>query len=76
MDAMWLAGESATQPMHGGNLLFYAGPIARKELMQSILERLPLFPRFRQRVVFPPFGIAAPSWEDDPSSTLATMSWS
>src|SRR5205823_1676099 len=28
--------------------------------------RLTRIPRLRQRVVFPPFGIAMPSWEDDP----------
>jgi WS/DGAT/MGAT family acyltransferase len=66
MDAMWLAGEDATQPMHGGNLLFYQGRISSEELIQLLLERMPLFPRFRQRVVYPPFGMASPSWDDDP----------
>jgi WS/DGAT/MGAT family acyltransferase len=58
--------------MHGGNLLFYAGTITREELMQSILERLPLIPRLRQRVVFPPFAVAMPSWEDDPEFDIAS----
>jgi WS/DGAT/MGAT family acyltransferase len=67
MDAMWLAVEDVTQPMHGGNLLFYDAHLPAEELMQLILDRMPLFPRFRQRVVYPPFGIASPSWDDDPN---------
>jgi WS/DGAT/MGAT family acyltransferase len=34
--------------------------------MQTVLDRLHLLPRYRQRVVFPPFGVAHPTWEDDP----------
>jgi WS/DGAT/MGAT family acyltransferase len=34
-------------------------------------QRLHELPRYRQRVVFPPFGIAHPTWEDDPQFDLA-----
>src|SRR5262249_42330359 len=35
-------------------------------LVKTIAARLHLLPRYRQKVVFPAFGLAHPTWEDDP----------
>jgi WS/DGAT/MGAT family acyltransferase len=70
MDAMWLAQEDATQGMHGTSFLTYEGVLSRDELLRLVDDRLALLPRFRQKVVYPPFGIARPSWEDDPNFDL------
>jgi WS/DGAT/MGAT family acyltransferase len=70
MDAMWLAQEDATQRMHGTSFLIYEGHISRDELLGLLEDRLALLPRFRQKVVYPPFGIARPSWEEDPQFDL------
>ena len=37
-------------------------------------DRLHLMPRYRQKVVFPPFGMAHPTWEDDPDFDIGTTS--
>jgi diacylglycerol O-acyltransferase / wax synthase len=65
-DVQWLAQEDATQPMHGGLVLQYAGHLSRDQVRRRILDRLPWLPRLRQKMVWAPFGIATPSWQDDP----------
>jgi diacylglycerol O-acyltransferase / wax synthase len=66
LDAGFLYGERPDQPMHVGGCMVYEGHITGDELSRIILERLHLLPRYRQKVVFPPFGLAHPTWEDDP----------
>ena len=66
LDAGFLYFERPNQPMHVGGCMIYEGRITREALMQALLDRLHLLPRYRQRVVFPPFGVAHPTWEDAP----------
>lgn len=66
-DASFLYTERPNQPMHGASIGVYEGELTRDEVIRVMEGRLHLLPRYRQRVVFPPFGIAHPTWEDDPS---------
>jgi diacylglycerol O-acyltransferase / wax synthase len=71
LDAGFLYAERPDQPMHVGGCMVYEGQITRDELSRIVLERLHLVPRYRQVVVFPPFGLAHPTWEDDPEFDIA-----
>ena len=65
-DAGFLYFERPTEPLHIGSVSVYEGHISRDDVIQTLEERLHLLPRYRQKLVFPPFGIAHPTWEDDP----------
>ena len=67
LDASFLYVERPNQPMHVGSVNVYEGHVSRDVLIEVLQRRLHLLPRYRQRVVFPPFGVAHPTWEDDPS---------
>lgn len=70
-DASFLYVEKPHQPMHVGSCLIYDGYLSAETLIQALRDRLRLLPRYRQKVVFPPFGIAHPTWEDDPDFDVA-----
>jgi diacylglycerol O-acyltransferase / wax synthase len=70
-DASFLYVEKPTQPMHIGSVNVYDGHVSRDEVIAVLQQRLHLLPRYRQRAVFPPFGVAHPTWEDDPSFDAA-----
>src|SRR5215212_1070277 len=70
LDAGFLYAERPTQPLHIGFCILYAGPLSRDTLVEAVGARLHLVPRYRQRVVFPPFAVAHPTWEDDPDFDL------
>jgi WS/DGAT/MGAT family acyltransferase len=46
-------------------------PVTLDALRRSIAGRLSLAPRFRQRLAFPPGGLAEPVWVDDEEFTVA-----
>ena len=66
IDAGFLYAEKPEQPMHVGGCMVYDGRVSRDELRRLMLDRLHRLPRYRQKVVFPPFALAHPTWEDDP----------
>lgn len=66
LDASFLYCEQPTQPMHIGGCMTYAGDLSRDEVVRVLTDRIHLLPRYRQKVVFPPFKLAHPTWEDDP----------
>jgi len=66
IDSTFLYLEKAEQPMHIGGCMLYEGRVPREELARLLLDRLHRLPRYRQKVVFPPFTLAHPTWEDDP----------
>jgi len=70
-DASFLYVEKPNQPMHVGSLLLYEGDLSRDELIKILRDRMHLLPRYRQKVVFPPFGVDHPTWEDDPDFDVA-----
>jgi len=65
-DAAFLYLERPHAPMHIGSLGVYEGQIPFTRFVEHIESRIPLIPRYRQRVMFVPFGLAHPTWEDDP----------
>lgn len=67
LDATFLYTEKPTQPMHVGGSMVYEGHVPLAVLVRALESRLHLLPRYRQKVVFPPFAMAHPTWEDDPT---------
>ena len=67
LDASYLYLEDAGAPMHVSGVLVLEPVEGGLDALADLVEaRLPLVPRYRQRVVFPPFAVAHPTWEDDP----------
>ncbi|HKA61080.1 MAG TPA: wax ester/triacylglycerol synthase family O-acyltransferase, partial [Methylomirabilota bacterium] len=71
LDATFLYTEKPTQPMHVGGSMVYEGHVPVAVLVQALESRLHLLPRYRQKVVFPPFAMAHPTWEDDPTFDIS-----
>lgn len=65
-DAAFLYFERRNAPLHIGSLGIYRGRIPFEQFVAHIDSRLPLIPRYRQRLIVPPFSLAHPSWQDDP----------
>ena len=65
-DASFLYGESESAPLHFSGLATFEGSIEFARLRDYLECRLPMLPRFRQRLVFAPFNLAHPALEDDP----------
>ncbi len=54
-----------------GSMVVFEGPApSYEEFLASIRGRLPLVPRYRQKLRTVPFDIAAPGWVDDPGFDL------
>jgi diacylglycerol O-acyltransferase / wax synthase len=60
-----LAERGAIHVHVGGTLIMEGEPPDFAELLEHVSSRLPLVPRFRQRVTETPLGITNPSWEVD-----------
>ena len=67
LDAAFLYGERPNETMHIGGCMIYEGDFSREYVVEQIRTRLHLLPRYRQRVVFPPFLVSHPLWVDDPN---------
>jgi diacylglycerol O-acyltransferase len=65
-DALFLYIEREGQPLNIAGISVFEGEIKRKDCAAFIESKLPLIPRYRQRVVFPPFDLGLPHWEFDP----------
>jgi WS/DGAT/MGAT family acyltransferase len=60
-------------PIHvhvGATVILDGEPPPFEELLAHVESRLPLVPRFRQRVTETPLGLTNPSWEDAPGFDL------
>ncbi len=67
LDASFLALEKDGAHMHVGSVLVFEGPApAYDDFLARIEGGLHSVPRYRQRLAFPPFGVARPVWVDDP----------
>src|SRR5271166_6540932 len=64
-DALFLYVEREGQPLNIAGVSVFEGEIKLADFRAFIESRLPLIPRYRQRVVFPPFDLGLPSWEFD-----------
>jgi len=63
---LFLYLEKKEMPLHIGSVFILDGPASVDDLRQLIDSKLPLIPRYRQRVVFPPVHAGYPVWEFDP----------
>jgi diacylglycerol O-acyltransferase len=66
-DAAFLHIEDGNNPMHIGSVAVLEGPApAYGDVVRLIAAKLPLVPRYRQKVRFAPGGLGRPVWVDDP----------
>jgi diacylglycerol O-acyltransferase len=65
-DALFVYLEKKEMPLHIASISTFDGPIPYKRLMAWVESKLPLIPRYRQRLAFPPYYIGHPTWEFDP----------
>jgi diacylglycerol O-acyltransferase / wax synthase len=71
VDASFLSNESSSSHMHVGAILVFEGPPPRyTDLVEHVRGRLPLVPRFRQKLVVPPLEAGRPLWADDVNFNL------
>jgi diacylglycerol O-acyltransferase len=67
LDSSFLHLERDSAHMHVGACTIFEGPTpAHDELVEAIVTRLHLVPRYRQRLAFVPFEQGRPVWVDDP----------
>ncbi len=72
LDAFFLEAEDAANHMHIGALGIMEGPPpARGELERLVTGKLPLVPRYRQKVRLAPGNLGRPVWIDDTHFDLA-----
>ncbi len=69
-DALFLHLEREGMPLNVASVDVFEGVISLKACSRFIESKLPLIPRYRQRVVVPPFNIGLPTWEYDPNFDL------
>jgi diacylglycerol O-acyltransferase / wax synthase len=65
-DALFLYVEREGQPLNIAGVSVFEGEIDLAAIIEFIESKLPLVPRYRQRVVFPPLNLGLPHWEFDP----------
>jgi diacylglycerol O-acyltransferase / wax synthase len=66
-DAGFFFAESENAPLHVGSVAVFDGPPpSYGDLVRLLLSKLPLVPRYRQRVRTVPMQLARPLWVDDP----------
>jgi diacylglycerol O-acyltransferase / wax synthase len=71
LDASFLHLEDASAHMHVASVMLFEGPPPPyDELLAAIERRLPLVPRYRQRLAYVPLGQGRPRWVDDPRLNL------
>src|SRR3954453_16055339 len=67
LDASFLALEDQGAHMHVGSCLLFEGEApGYVEFVEQLDSRMPLVPRYRQKLAFPPLTQARPVWIDDP----------
>ncbi|HVP64836.1 MAG TPA: wax ester/triacylglycerol synthase family O-acyltransferase [candidate division Zixibacteria bacterium] len=66
-DAFFLYLENPGAPLNVASICVFDGIISFDECVAYIQSKLPLIPRFMQRIQPPALGLAAPMWVDDPS---------
>jgi WS/DGAT/MGAT family acyltransferase len=67
LDASFLALEEGGAHMHVGSVMLFDGPRPDyADLVGQLERRLPLVPRYRQKLAYPPLVQSRPVWVDDP----------
>jgi WS/DGAT/MGAT family acyltransferase len=71
LDASFLHIEDHVSHMHIGSAAIFEGPApTHDEIVTAIGSKLPLVPRYRQKVRFVPLSLGRPVWVDDPYFNL------
>jgi WS/DGAT/MGAT family acyltransferase len=71
LDASFLYLENDTTSLHIGGVAVLEGPPpTREELVSRFAAKVPLVPRYRQKVRFLPLDLGLPVWVDDPHFVL------
>ncbi|HET7441926.1 MAG TPA: wax ester/triacylglycerol synthase family O-acyltransferase [Terriglobales bacterium] len=70
-DALFLYLERAGMPMNIASVSVFEGEISLADCIKSMEAKLPLLPRYYQRVVTPPWNLGFPSWEQDPEFDIS-----
>jgi diacylglycerol O-acyltransferase / wax synthase len=71
LDASFLHIEDDNSHMHIASVAIFEGPAPEcSEIMRMVESKLPLVPRYRQKVRFVPLGLGRPVWVDDPHFNL------
>jgi diacylglycerol O-acyltransferase / wax synthase len=65
-DALFLYIERPGQPLSIASVSIFEGAVPLKKLRELVESKLPLIPRYRQRVAFPSFNLGLPTWQADP----------
>jgi diacylglycerol O-acyltransferase len=65
-DALFLYLEREGMPLNVASISIFEGNISRQLCSRFIESKLPLIPRYRQRLRKSPFNIGIPEWEFDP----------
>ena len=66
LDASFLHVENAANHMHIGSVGIFEGPAPNYgDFADLVAGKLPLVPRYRQKVRFVPFDLGRPVWVDD-----------
>lgn len=66
-DALFLYLEREGMPLNVASVAEFDGRIGREECIAFMESKLPLMPRYRQRVTVPPMNLGLPCWEYDPT---------
>ncbi|TDD62783.1 WS/DGAT/MGAT family O-acyltransferase [Actinomadura rubrisoli] len=67
LDAGFYFAESASTPLHIASVTVFEGPVPTYgEVVRAVVGKLPLVPRYRQRVRKVPLNLGRPVWVDDP----------
>ncbi len=67
LDASFLHVEDSVSHMHIGSVAIFEGPPPPYEAFRdTVAGKLPLVPRYRQKVRFVPLQLGRPAWVDDP----------
>ena len=69
-DSAFVYFEKDTAPMNIGTVAIFEGQMPYERLVEHLNSRMPLVPRYRQRLVPAPFGLAHPTWEPDPEFNI------
>lgn len=70
LDTLFLYIEKKEMPLHIGSVCVFDGPLSTRGLTALIESKLPIIPRYRQRLAFPPLNAGYPVWESDPDFHL------
>lgn len=71
IDSQFLSNENENSHMHIGAVMIFDGdPPTYDEFKAHIASRLDFVPRYRQKLVHPPYGTGRPLWADDPDFNL------